>query len=112
MERPRIRYQFDEHVAHAIAHGLVRQGIDVARANEAGTVGLPDDQLLARCLVEGRVVVTQDRDFMRLHHQGLPHAGIVYWKHGRRSIGDMAAFLVFLAEALTPDDMAGRVEYA
>lgn len=112
MERTRIRYQFDEHVAHAIARALVQQGIDVATADGSAAVGLPDDQLLTRCGVEGRVVVTQDRDFLRLHRQGLPHAGIVFWEHGSRSIGDMVAFLSLLADVVSPDEMAGRVEYA
>ncbi len=112
MERARIRFQLDEHVPHAVADALARQGIDVATADESGAVGLPDDQLLRRCLVEGRVVVTHDRDFLRLHHQGLPDAGIVYCRQGTRTIGEIVAFLLLAADVLSPAEMAGRVEYA
>jgi hypothetical protein len=101
----------DEHVDHAIARALERRGIEAVTASDTGAVGLPDTQLLARCLAEGRVLVTHDRDFLRLHHQGMPHAGIAYCDHGIRSIGELVEFLVLAAEVFSPDEMSGRLEY-
>ena len=42
----------------------------------------------------GRVIVTQDRDFTRLHRQGLSHCGIAYSEHGMRSIRQIIEALI------------------
>ena len=106
-----FRFQLDEHLSHAIARSAAQQGIDIVTAGEAGTVGLPDDLLLAHCRTEGRILVTNDRDFMRLHRRGAPHAGIVFWKQGDFSIGQVAAFLTLLEGVYAPDEMVDRVEF-
>ncbi len=111
MEPVPIRFQLDEQLPHAIAHGLARRGIDVATADSAGTVGLPDDRLLARCLLDGRVLVTHDQDFLRLDSEGREHAGIVYAAYGAFSIGEIVAYLDLIAKVLSPADIAGRVEF-
>lgn len=111
MESRRIRIRLDEHVPHAVAHALRRQEIDVETANDADQVGVIDVDILATCLEEGRVVVTYDRDFMRLHAQGAMHAGIVFVPRGRRTVGEMVDYLQLLADVYSPADMDGRVEY-
>jgi hypothetical protein len=58
-----VRFQLDEHLPHAIARSVRRLGIGVSTAEEAGTVGMSDGGLLAYCLAEGRVLVTNDNDF-------------------------------------------------
>jgi predicted nuclease of predicted toxin-antitoxin system len=73
----RIRFQLDEHVPHAVAEGLRRRGIDVWMADQASLLGAPDADYLARSLTAGRVLVTQDSDFLRLHHHH-DHADIAY----------------------------------
>src|SRR5688572_25291843 len=108
----RIRFRLDEHVPHAIARGAIRRGVDVTTAAGTRTRGLPDAVVLARCLAEGRVLFTQDRDFVQLHHQGHPHAGLVFCEQGTRSIGEIVAFLVLIAYVYAPDEMVGRIEYA
>jgi predicted nuclease of predicted toxin-antitoxin system len=107
----RVRFQLDEHVTHAIARAVARRGVAITTATESRVVGLPDDQLLARCRAEGRVLVTQDRDFLRLHRQGAPHAGIVCCEQGSRSIGEIVEFLLLVADIYVPADMVGRVEF-
>lgn len=42
-----MRFHLDEHVAHAIAHGLRRRGIDVTTTVETGLLSAPDDDHLA-----------------------------------------------------------------
>jgi predicted nuclease of predicted toxin-antitoxin system len=106
-----IRFQLDEHLPPAIAHALARRRIDVATAASAGTVGLPDDGVLARCLLAGGVLVTHDQDFLRLDSEGHEHAGIVYAAHGAFSIGEIVAYLDLVAKVLSPADIAGRVEF-
>lgn len=55
--------------------------------------------------------MTQDDDYLRLHHRQHAHAGIAYCEQGARSIGQMIAALVLIYEVLTADEMEGRVEY-
>ena len=59
-----VRFQLDEHLTHAIAQSVRRLGIGAVTADEAGTVGMSDGGLLAYCLAEGRVLVTNDNDFL------------------------------------------------
>jgi predicted nuclease of predicted toxin-antitoxin system len=107
----RIRFQLDEHVAPAIARALRQRGIDVITAREAGLLGASDVQHLARAHAEQRVMVTQDDDFLRLHHEQQLHSGIAYCKQGTRSSGQIVAGLVLVYEALEPHEIVGQVEY-
>ena len=70
-----------------------------------------DRDVLATCLVTGRVMVTFDRDFAKLHNEGSRHAGIVYAPQNRRSIREVVDYLLLLANIYTPADMDGRLEY-
>lgn len=73
-----VRYYLDEYVSKAVAQGLRERGVDVRTVVEAGLRGASDEQHLARALEEGRVIFSHDVDFLRLHAQGKPHAGIVH----------------------------------
>ena len=77
---------------------------------EAGMLGATDDRHLALANDLGRVLVTQDRDFLRLNRRGYPHAGIVYAPEGA-STSRMIAGLRRVYETKTPEEMAGWVEY-
>lgn len=61
-----VRYFTDEHVAKAVASGLRRRGIDILTIAEADLLGAEDEDLLAFVRQEKRVIVTQDRDFLRI----------------------------------------------
>ena len=84
-----IRFHLDQHVASAIARGLELRGTDVSNTHDAGLQDAEDLDHIAFALAEGRVIFTQDDDFLRHHHAGVAHAGIVYSKQGTRSIGDI-----------------------
>jgi hypothetical protein len=55
--------------------------------------------------------VTQDKDFLRLHRQGVPHSGIAYSAQGSRSIRQLIDALILLDEVYDPEEMVGRLEY-
>lgn len=74
----RIKFYMDEHVPRAVTEGLRRRGVDVLTTQEADMVEADDEQHVALALREGRVIVTQDADFLRLHAAGCPHSGIAY----------------------------------
>jgi predicted nuclease of predicted toxin-antitoxin system len=69
-----VRWYMDEHVPRAVTQGLQRRGIDVLTTQEAGMLGMADDQQLAFAISQGRVVFTQDDDFLALA-AGAAHSG-------------------------------------
>jgi predicted nuclease of predicted toxin-antitoxin system len=106
-----IRYHLDEHCPHAIADGLRRLGIDVTTSTEAGLLQAPDEDHLVFCKREGRVIFTQDDDFLKLAAQGSLHSGITYCRQQTRSIGEITHSLVLIWEVCEPEEMVDRVEY-
>lgn len=73
----------DEHVDFRIVEGLRRRGMDVVTAQERGQRQTDDEILLATATAEGRLMLTNDTDFLSYHNDwmliGKNHAGIVYW---------------------------------
>jgi predicted nuclease of predicted toxin-antitoxin system len=96
---------------NAVAKALRRRDIDVLTSTESGLRGSPDATYLDWTLANGRVLVTRDADFLRLHQQQKPHAGIVYCEPPSRSIGEVVALLVLIYEVLEPADLVNRVEF-
>ncbi len=106
-----LRFHLDEHVPHAVAHGLRRRQIDVTTAADAGLLGAGDAAHVEYALRENRVIFTNDRDFLRLSAAGVPHAGIVYCPPQDSDIGKVIRYLALLSECLGPSDIANQVEY-
>jgi predicted nuclease of predicted toxin-antitoxin system len=106
-----IRFHLDEHVDPAVAGGLRSRGIDVTTTRDAGLLSAPDEEQLAFIRSEGRVIFTEDADFLRLHAAGESHPGIAYCHQQTRAIGEIIRGLVLIWEVLEPDDMRNHVEY-
>ena len=73
-----IRFYTDEQVATAVVLALRQVGIDVLSAPEAGMLGAVDEAQLQLATSLGRVLFTEDRDFVDLHYSGVSHTGIAY----------------------------------
>ncbi|NJL68061.1 MAG: DUF5615 family PIN-like protein [Oscillatoriales cyanobacterium RU_3_3] len=106
-----LKLHLDENVSNAIAIGLRRYEINVTTATEAGLLGKLDELHVEFAMVEGRVIFTQDADFLRINRAGLPHKGIIYCHKNSRSIGEIWRSLVMIWEYLELDDVTGRVEF-
>ena len=106
-----IRFHLDEHCDPAIASGLRLHGIDVTTTSEAGLLHAPDEDHLDYACRTGRVVVTQDLDFLRLNALGLEHRGIAFGRQHARGIGKTIASLLLLWDLYEPEEMHGRVEF-
>jgi predicted nuclease of predicted toxin-antitoxin system len=106
-----IRFHLDENCDRAIAEGLTRRGVDVTTTPGVGMMSAGDEEQIAHSLAEGRVLFTQDRDFLRLHAAGLPHAGMAYCGKDTKSIGEIIQGLVLIWEILEPEEMVKNVEY-
>ena len=106
-----IRFHLDENVHGAVANGLRLRGIDVTTTQDAKLLGASDEEHLSFARSEHRVIVTHDDDFLRLHDQGMLHAGIVYSNPRRRTIGQLVHGLVGLWRNWSREEMHRRIEY-
>lgn len=106
----RIKLYMDEHVPLAVTAALRRRGIDVVRAQDVGLHPAEDDVHLAFATGAGRVVMTQDADFLRLHASGAGHAGIAYAPQ-QTPVRYLIQTLTLLVDIVTPSEMIGHVEY-
>jgi len=107
----RIRFHLDEHVHPAIAQALRRHGVDVTTTIEAALRTGDDEAQLAFARREGRVLVTDDADFLRFASHGQDHAGIAFCRRSRLSVGQIIRGLLLIHEVLSPSEMVGRVEF-
>jgi predicted nuclease of predicted toxin-antitoxin system len=105
-----IRFHLDEHVAHAVAEGLQRLGIDVTTTADAGLIGASDLQQLAHAIATGRVIFTEDCDFLTLAGTN-QHLGIAYCDQNTRSIGQIVRGLELIWEVYEPQEMRNRIEF-
>jgi hypothetical protein len=106
-----IRFHLDEHVDLAVADGLRRRGIDVTTTHDAVLLGADDLDHIAFANANGRVIFSNDPDFLRLHDEGVQHEGIAFCHQQSRSIGQIIRGLELIWEVLEPDDMRHRVEF-
>ncbi len=73
-------------------------------------LGASDVEHVERARAEGRVIVTQDADFLKLHADGVAHAGIVYAPR-QASISEIIRGLMLVYQILDSTDMRGNVEF-
>lgn len=106
-----IRFHLDEHISTQIAAGLRRRDIDVTTTAETNLTGAADLTHLEFAASSRRLLVTHDDDFLRLHAQGVAHAGIAYCQQQSMSIGEMLRRLVLIHDLLSPEELVGRVEF-
>lgn len=110
-----LSFYLDHHVPMAIAAGLRQRQIDVLTAQDDGRADWDDDRLLERALELGRVVFTQDRDFLVLaadwQRQRREFAGMVYGHQLRVTIGGAVHDLAIISTLVSLDEMRNRVEF-
>ena|SRR5712691_5334960 len=104
----------DQHVRAAIAVGLRSRGVDVVTVQERGLCGTDDNSLLAMATSEGRLMVTEDKDFHNYHGQwmtaGRTHAGIAFMRP-RLSIGEAIRRILHYAGSTSAADAANVLKY-
>jgi Domain of unknown function (DUF5615) len=104
-----IRFYADVHVPRSVTLALRRRGVDILTAQDVGMETASDPEHLSRATSEGRILVTQDADFLALHASGITHAGIAYARQGT-SIGTMVNGLLLIFDVMTLPEMANWVE--
>ena len=105
----------DHHVPAAITEGVRLRGVNVLTTEEDGTERLADPALLDRAAELGRVLFTQDQDFLieaaRRQRSGTAFAGIIYAPQDPALLGRYVRDLEFLCLAGEPEDCTDRVTY-
>ena len=110
-----LRLYFDHHVPRGIAVGARQCGVDVLTTEADGTADRDDEFLLQRATDFGRVVFTQDKDFLALatawQRSRREFTGMVYAHQLRITIGGAIHDLALIALLVNPDEMRNRVEF-
>jgi predicted nuclease of predicted toxin-antitoxin system len=92
-----MKFHTDEHVPEAVALGLRSRGFDVSTTPQAGLLSASDNEQLAHCRTQERVMVSHDADMLRLAATGIEHAGIAYCHNQRYKPGMLILKLLALA---------------
>jgi len=105
----------DVHIPHAITFELRLRGVDILTAQEDAASQWDDSRLLDRAFSLGRVLVTQDTDFLieatRRQKNAIPFAGIIYAPQLEMTIGQCVRDLELIARATDPEDWVNWVEF-
>jgi predicted nuclease of predicted toxin-antitoxin system len=107
----RIKFHLDENISYSIALGLRHRSLDVTTTPEAGLLGVSDEVQLQFASSNGRVIFTQDTDFLRLAQSFTNHAGIAYCSQQNRSIGQIIQGLVLMWEILEAEEVCNHIEF-
>jgi hypothetical protein len=101
----------DEHIPYQMVEGLRRRGIDVVTVQQIGLRAALDEVILEMARQQGRVLYTNDTDFLRHHAAGIHHAGIFYHHSLTHSIGEAIRVVALACEVLSMDETRNRVEF-
>lgn len=103
----------DHHVSFAIVQALRARGMDVVTTNDRGQQETDDPELLAAALVEQRVMLTNDMDFLALSaelaRRSEAFAPIFFWPQQRRSIGVIMRKIIREATLHSYEEACSRV---
>ncbi len=106
-----LKFYLDENVQVAVVEQLARWNIDAVSAKSLEKLGDSDINHLQRATEMGRVLCTYDQDFLRMHAEGIEHAGIAFAKQYFAGIGGWVRELRALHASTTAEEMRGQVEY-
>jgi predicted nuclease of predicted toxin-antitoxin system len=106
-----IRYHLDEQMDPDIATALRRAGIDITTSLDQGLLSRPDEEQWDRVRAQGRVLITDDQDFLAIAAAAADHPGVVYCRRTKHSMGEIINFLILCHGVYEAYDMVGRVEY-
>src|SRR5690242_10573385 len=104
-----IKFYLDENISPRIASTLKMDGIDAVSAHDLNALGDTDENHLQRATNMGRVLCTQDRDYLDLHEVDKNHAGIAFADQAKASFDLWVKNLIALYESRTAEMMQGIV---
>jgi Domain of unknown function (DUF5615) len=103
----------DEHVVFGLVQALRQRGMDVVRVQDRGREQADDAALLNEALADGRVMLTNDTDFLALAVERVArqerYAPIFFWPQQRRSIGQLVQSIIREASRHDYDSACSQV---
>ena len=106
-----IRYHLDENMDPDIAVALRKSGIDITTSQEQGLLSRSDDEQWDWIRGQGRVLITDDQDFLVFTSTTQDHPGVVYCRRTAHTMGEIIRFLILCHGVYAAEDMEGKVEY-
>lgn len=105
----------DHQVHKGIVDGLRLRAVDVLTAREDGMDEAPDEQVIARATALGRLLFTNDTDFLRIADEmqirSEPFSGVAFARHGAGDVGRLVEDLELIAKAMSSAEIANQVTY-
>lgn len=96
-----FRLHLDENISGGVARLLRSRGFDVTTTKDVGLRAQSDVSHMSYALQQRRIIVTRDRDFLKLHAEDHEHSGIVYWPHNEQvSLSEMQETLINLLQRI------------
>ena len=111
MAEQKIRLYFDENMPEAVATQLASHGIDVLTTQKAKRCGTDDLEQLRFAASIGRVICSQDKDFLTLAKTHPVHCGIVFVQHKSQEFGAMYKALRQLHNKETAGSMNNSLRF-
>ena len=106
-----IGFYLDENIDPEVAAQLTKDGIDIITVRDLETLGDSDLNHLQKATEMGRVLCTQDQDFLRMNADGIEHAGIAFGEQYSSTIGGWVKALRKLHSIKTAENMINHVEF-
>lgn len=110
-----LRAYADENVVAPLVEALRRRGMDVVTVQELGRREADDTELLDEALLDERLMLTNDTDFLAIaagrSSRSEPFAPIIYWPQQQRRIGDLVSALIALASNHDYSELLGQVVF-
>ena len=105
----KTRFLADEHVDIPAVTALKARGVDIISVEDANLRGCPDKDILALANKDQRVVVTRDKDFLRLARTER-HCGIIFLTRSL-NVGDLIREIEKIIVIYKPKDLENAVFY-
>lgn len=74
----KIKFLADEHIDLPAVEALKNKGTDIVSLRDCGLLGSSDENVAQFAYLQGRIIVTRDRDFLVMHSKKQNHNGIVF----------------------------------
>lgn len=92
----------DEHIRETVVRGLSRRGVAVHTVRAEGLAGAPDAKVLTVATDQGRVLLTNDDDFLVLAGKGR-HSGIIFQTSQFVTPASVLRAVVRLVDSVPPE---------
>jgi predicted nuclease of predicted toxin-antitoxin system len=110
-----VHFYMDVHIPQPITDGLRMRGVNVLTAQENGGGELDDSDLLDRATQLNRILVSFDKDLLRIaasyQRNEKIFAGVIHSRSLKVSISACVRDLELIAKATNPSDWINKVEY-